>query len=393
MPDSADIGHSDADRVLGVGVLGFGFMGKTHTYGHRTIPFYYDPPPVRTELRAVCTSREETAVRAQEVGGFARWTLDPMEVIEADDVDIVHVCTPNHLHFEQLEAAIAAGKHIYCDKPVTGSLEEADRLEARLPGYTGTAQVALQYRFFPATMRARQLVEEGFLGPVTHFRASYLHSGSVDPQKAVNWKSTAAAGGGVIRDLGPHIIDLLWWFIGPFEAVHCTSRIWAGERPSLDNPGQTIEIDVEDAAAMLLRSPDGAFGMVDVSKIATGTQDELRFEMHGRHGALRFNLMQPNFLEAFDGRMPTGDCGGSSGWQRIDAVQKYPAPGGKFVPSKLGIGWVRSHVHSLYSFLKAVADGAEPRPSLSDGLHLQRVLEAARQSAESARWVDLPQRT
>ncbi len=377
--------------TVGVGMLGFGFMGKAHAYGHRTIPFYYDPPPLRTELRAVCTSREETAVRAQEIGGFARWTLDPLEVIEAEDVDIVHICTPNHLHFEQLRAAIAAGKHIYCDKPVTSNLEEADKLEALLPDYTGTAQVALQYRFFPATMRARQLVEEGFVGPVTHFRASYLHSGSVDPDKPVNWKSTAAAGGGVIRDLGPHILDVLWWLIGPFESVHCAGRIWASERPSLDNPGQAIEIDVEDAAAMLLRGPDGAFGMVDVSKIATGTQDELRFEVHGRHGALRFNLMQPNFLEAFDQGRPGGDCGGDSGWQRIDCVQKYPAPGGKFVPGKLGIGWIRSHVHSLYSFLRAVAEGGEARPSLADGLHMQRVLEAARDSAETGRWMDLPQ--
>ena len=384
--------HQAGAPTLGVGMLGFGFMGKTHTFGHKTIPFYYSPAPARVSLRVVCTSREDTARAAQEIGGYERWTTDERAVIEADDVDIIHVCTPNHLHFDALEASVRAGKHIYVDKPVTANLDEANRLERMLSGHKGTTQVALQYRFFPATMRAKQLVDEGFLGAVTHFRASYLHSGSVDPARAVNWKSTAAAGGGVIRDLGPHILDLLDWLIGPFEAVNCTSRIWAPERPSLDHPGQMMKVDVEEAASMLLRKSDGAFGTLDVSKIATGAEDELRFEIHGRDGAIRFNLMRPNVLEAYDGRVPDGELGGQRGWQAIDCVQKYPAPGGKFPGGKLSVGWIRSHVHCLYSFLQAIADGVEPRPSLADGLHLQRMLEAVRTSAESERWVKLPER-
>jgi predicted dehydrogenase len=379
-----------AAPTLGVGVLGYGFMGKTHTFAHRTIPFYYVPPPARCVLRAVCTSRESTARAAMQAGGFERCTTNPLEVIEADDIDVVHVCTPNSEHFAALAAAIRANKHIYCDKPVTGSLDEAGRLAAMLPGYRGAAQVALQYRFFPATMRARQLVEEGFLGPVTHFRAVYLHSGSVDPSRPVNWKSTARAGGGVIRDLGSHIVDLLWWLIGPFESVSCMSRIWAPRRPSLDEPGKMVTVDVEEAAVLMLRAADGAFGTVDVSKIATGAEDELAFEIHGRHGAMRFNLDQPNYLEVYDGRMPDGDFGGRRGWQRLATVQRYPGAGGKFPSPRAAIGWLRGHVHCLYSFLQCVADGTEPHPSLAEGLRLQRVLEAAREAAESGGWVDLP---
>jgi levoglucosan dehydrogenase len=379
-------------KELGVGIVGFGFMGKTHTFAHQTIPLYYAPPAAQCRLRVICECSPDAGREAMGACGFERLATDPREVIEADDVDIVHVCTPNHLHAEVLEAAIAAGKHIYVDKPVTGSLEEAERIAALLPDYRGVAQVALQYRFYPATLKARALIDEGFLGPVTHFRAAYLHGGSVDPAKATNWKSTAVAGGGAIRDLGAHIIDLLWHLIGPFQDVRCVSRIWADRRPNLDRPGEMMDIDAEEAATMILRSEDGAFGTVDVSKIATGTEDELRFEIHGRHGAIRFNLMQPNYLEVFDGRLPDGDLGGSHGWQRIATVQRYPG-GGKFPGPKFTIGWIRGHVHCLHSFLEAIATHRDAHPSLMEGIHLQRVLESVRESARTETTIPLPQRT
>jgi predicted dehydrogenase len=322
-------------KTLGVGVLGFGFMGRTHTFAHRTIPFYYDPSPVECALRVVCRSNAAKLSAAKAVGGFERCTTDPMAVIEAGDVDIIHICTPNSEHLPALRAAIAAGKHVYVEKPVTGSLAEAEELEKLLPKYSGKAQVVLQYRCFPATLRAKQLIEEGFLGPVTHFRAAYLHS--------------------------------------------------------LDKPGTMMAVDVEEAAALLLRAADGAFGTVEASKIATGTEDELRFEIHGRHGAMRFNLMDPNCLEVFDERDAGGDYGGQRGWKKLTCLQKYPAPGGKFPGPRFTVGWIRAHVHSLYSFLKAIADDSEPSPSLAEGIHRQRILEAVRESAETGAWVDLPQ--
>ncbi len=377
-------------KTLGVGMLGYGFMGKTHTFAHRTIPFYYDPPPIATTLQVVCRTSEAGARHAQQAGGFQRWTTDPMAVIEAPDVDIIHICTPNHLHVAALEAAIRAGKHIYCEKPVTANLAEAEAIARMLPGYRGKAQVVLNYRFFPATMKAIELVREGFLGRLTHFRACYLHSGSVDPLRPVNWKSTASAGGGVIRDLGPHILNLLWHLAGPFQDLCCVSRIWSPQRPSADHPGRMIDIDVEDAATMLVRTPDGAFGSVEISKIATGSEDEIRFEIHGQHGALRFNLMQPNYLEVYDARLPEGDFGGRRGWQQIATVQKYPAPGNAFPSPKCGIGWLRGHVHSLYSFLKAIAEDRQPSPSLTEGLHLQHIIEAALVSAKTQTWVPVP---
>ena len=378
-------------KTLGIGMLGYGFMGKTHTYAHKTIPFYYDPPPARCELKVVCRTTLAGAEDARAAAGYERCTTDPMAVINADDVDVVHICSPNDEHLPALAAAIAAGKHIYCEKPVTGNLADAEAVSEHLGAYGGKAQMVLQYRFFPATLRAKQLIDEGFIGPVTHFRAAYLHSGSVDPDRPVNWKSTAAAGGGVIRDLGVHVLDLMWHLIGPFSSACCVSRIWSQQRPSRDTPGEMMTVDAEEGASILLRAEDGAFGSVDVSKIATGTEDELRFEIHGRHGAMRFNLMEPNVLEVYDERQADGDFGGGRGWQQLATVHRYPAPGGRFPSPKATVGWIRGHVHCLYSFLKAIAEDAEPRPSLADGIHRQRVLEAVLASAEKQAWVDLPQ--
>lgn len=380
-------------KEMGVGIIGYGFMGKTHAYAHTAIPFYYDPPPLRCRLRVVCRSNASRLDEARIAGGFERATSDFMEVINSDDVDIVHICTPNHEHMPALRSAIAANKHIYIEKPVTANLAEADELEKLLKSYRGKAQTVLQNRFFPATLRAKQLVENGFIGKLTHFRAAYLHSGSVDPDKPANWKSTAAAGGGVIRDLGIHILDLLWWLIGPFDDVLCNSRIWSPERPSADKPGTKMKIDVEEAAAMILRTKDGAFGTVETSKIATGTEDELRFEIHGRNGAMRFNLMEPNYLEIFDEKTKEGDFGGERGWKKLSCIQKYPGIGSKFPGPKFTLGWIRAHVHSLYSFLKSISDDTDPSPSLADGIHMQRVLETVRKSAEAQTWTKLPQKS
>ncbi|UCD29501.1 MAG: Gfo/Idh/MocA family oxidoreductase, partial [Planctomycetota bacterium] len=186
------------EKPLGVAILGFGFIGKVHAYGHVNIPMFYDPPSVRTRLVGVATSSEKTAAKARELLDFEVATTDQLSLIDHDDVDIVHICTPNHLHCEALLAAIRAGKHIYCDKPLTATVQEAEKVAAALPGYKGTSQMTMNYRFWPATLRAKQLIEAGRLGRITHFRGAYLHAGSVDRRRPLNWKADADQGGGVL---------------------------------------------------------------------------------------------------------------------------------------------------------------------------------------------------
>lgn len=375
--------------TLGVGIIGFGFIGKMHTYGYLNMPLFYDPTPVRTRMVGVATSRKDTAQKAAQTGGFEFGTDNWRELIERDDIDIINICTPDNLHAEQLLAAMSAGKHIYCDKPLVVNREDAEQVAEGLRTYQGFGQMTLQYRFYPATLRAKQLVDEGFLGNITGFRAAYLHSGSVDPRKPMGWKQRKSEGGGVLHDLGSHIIDLIDYLAGPVVSIFAEKRILYPTRP--DRHGGMVPVEVDDQTVMIARLSNGAIGTIEASKIATGSEDELRFEIHGDQGALRFNLMEPNYLECYDEREPESPYGGQKGWRKIATVQRYGSPA-VFPGPKFGIGWTRGHMHCLYSFLSAIADGRQPEPSLQRGLDVCHILATAQRSSETRQWQNVPTR-
>ena len=371
-------------NAVGVGILGYGFIGKVHAYGYRTLGFYYDPAPLRARLVGVCTSSERTAAKAAEHGGFEFGTTDYREIVDNDEVDIVHVCTPNHLHLEGLKAAIRAGKHIYCDKPLVVDATEADEIDEALASYEGIGQMTLQCRFFLPSLRAKQMIDGGDIGKVVSFRAEYLHAGSVDRGKQMGWKQQRRFGGGVINDLASHVLDLMDHLIGPFGSVLAENRVLYTERP--DKQGGMVSVDAEDQTILLLRSAGGAIGTVEASKIATGANDELRFEIHGDKGALRFNTMEPNHLEAYSLEDPETPMGGTRGFTRIDTVQRYEKPAG-FPGPKFTVGWLRAHCHCLYNFLSGVAEGRPVQPSLARGVRLQKMLDVVARSAAERTWL------
>lgn len=374
-------------ETLGVGIIGFGFIGKVHTYGYLNMPLFYDPLPLRTKLVGVATSRRETAEKAAAQGGFDFGADDWRELIARDDIHIINICSPNSQHTEPLLAAMAAGKHIYCDKPLVVGEEAGAKIEAALATYRGVGQMTLQYRFYPPTLHARQLIEDGFVGNVLSFRAAYLHAGSVDAGKPMGWKQLKSEGGGVLQDLGSHVVDLIDYLIGPIESTLTETRILYPRRPNAQ--GELAPVEADDHMLMLARLHNGALGSIEASKIATGAEDELRFEIHGDRGGLRFNLMDLNYLEAYDLREPETPLGGQRGWRKIATVQRYEKPAG-FPGPKFGIGWMRGHMHCLYSFLRAIAEGQPGEPSLQRGLQLQRMLAAAERSAAMRSWVTMP---
>lgn len=371
-----------------VGIIGFGFIGRVHAYGHLNLPLFYDPPPCRTRIVGVCTRRQETAQKGQEQVGAQFATTDYREITENPEIDIVHVCTPNNAHKDQLLSAMEHNKHIYCDKPLVCSIQEAEEIERALPSYRGIAQMTFQNRFSPAIMRAKQLIDEGFLGQVLEFRSAYLHSGSADPEAPLRWKLAASSGGGAIADLGSHVLDLVHYMLGDLRDLSAMTHAAYADRPSPSDPQIRIPVDVEDCVRMLVRTRGGAVGSIEASKLATGTEDELRLEIHGSLGALRFNSMDPHHLEAYDARTTDQPIGGRRGWTRIDTGQRYPKPGG-FPGPKFAMGWLRVHLACLANFLTSVATGTPASPSLSQGIYVQKLIECARTSAHNRSWVQV----
>ncbi len=376
-------------EVLNVGMLGFGFIGKVHAYGYQNLPLFYDPLPCRTQITHICDSRPEIAAKGKELLGAQASVTDFREITENPAIDIVNICTPNKFHKEELLSAIAHNKHIYCEKPLAANLAEAEEIQAAAGNYSGTFRMTLQNRFFPATMRAKQLIGEGFLGEVLEFRAVYLHSGSVDPQTPLKWKLSAAYGAGVLQDLASHILDLIHYLLGDYAEIMAETKVAYPQRPSAADPGVMEKVETEDCVMLLAKMNNGALGVIEASKLASGTEDELTFEIHGNKGALRFNCMAPHYLEAYDCGKPGKPIGGSRGWTRIDCGQRYPAPASGFPTPKAALGWLRTHMASLHYFLADVAAGKPGDPGLAQGIYVQKLIERARQSAAERRWLSI----
>ncbi len=369
---------------IGVGIVGFGFIGKVHAYSYQNQSLFYDPPPARPRLVGVCTSREATAAKAREVGGFEFGTTRFEDLLERDDIDVISVATPNDLHRDEVVAALEAGKHVYCDKPLSVTLGEARDMVAASDGrpelMTG---MAFHMRFIPAIMRAQALIAEGFLGRVYHFRASYLHAGYADPKRPMSWR--VGPNGGCLADLGSHMIDLMRSLIGEYASVRGTLERWVDERPVAAGSTEMAPVEVDDYCCLQARMASGALGFIEASRFATGTQDDASFEVFGERGSLRWRMMDPNYLDAYDAGAPSD----RQGFTRIATVQQYPSP--SVLPSpKLPVGWMRFHMHSVHDFLGAIVSGQPGTVGLRDGAATQAVDEAVRASHASGRWEDIP---
>jgi predicted dehydrogenase len=374
-------------KTLKVGIIGFGFIGKVHAYGYVTLPLFYDRLPIRGKITHICTGRAETAERGREQIGAEVATTNYRDIIENPDVDIVHICSPNNQHKDALLSAMKNNKHIYCDKPLVVDMAEALEIQRALRDYRGIAQMTLQLRFFPATMRAKQLIDEGFLGQPLEFRVQYLHAGNANPNAPLKWKLSAESGGGVIADLASHVLDLAHFLLGDCAEVMATSHIAYPDRPSEADPAKRIKVEAEDCVMMLTRTASGALGHLEATKVATGTEDELRFEIHGSKGALRFNSMAPHFLEVFDAEAAANPIGGVQGWTHVTTGQRYPEPASAWPGPKFSIGWLRGHAGCLANFLHAIAENRPAEPGLEQGIYIQYLMEQVRASVATRSWV------
>ncbi len=355
-----------------IGIIGFGSMGKTHAYAIDNLKYFYAALPFSAELYGICCAHRENAERAAQTYGFKKIYDTPEDMIADRDIDVIDICTPNIFHYDVLKKAIAAGKDIYCEKPLCTTYGEAREIADMMQGAGNVGAVVFNTRFLLPVLRAKELIESGRLGDILSFFGRFFHSSAADPKKIAGWKQDkSVCGGGVLFDLGSHSIDLIRWLCGEFETVSGMSQIAYPVRLGTD--GTQWQTNADEAFYMTAKLKSGAAGTIAVGKIMPGTNDDHTFEIYGTRGSVRFDLMQPNFLEFYDAEKPENE----RGYTMVECCGRYPAPSGVFPGVKAPVGWLRGHVGSMYNFLNAVYERKTPSPSFDDAAAVQLIMEKA----------------
>jgi predicted dehydrogenase len=376
--------------VLGVGMVGYAFMGAAHSHAWRTAPHVFDLP-LRPSLAVLC-GRDAAAVRAAARRfGWAATETDWHALIKRDDVQLVDVCAPGELHAEVAIAALETGKHVLCEKPLANTLAEAEAMAAaaaRAAPQGVRAMTGFNYRRVPAVALARQLVTEGRIGQLRHVRATYLQDWLVDPASPLSWRlQRERAGSGALGDLGSHIVDLAQYLTGELIAgVSAASATFVGERP-LPGSARSGPVTVDDAAVFTARLGSGALGTFEATRFASGRKNQLRIELNGERGSLAFDLERLNELEFFD---RAGDSA-EAGFRRILVTEPEHPYLSAWWPQGHVLGWEHTFTHQVRDLVTAIATGGELAPTFADGLQVQRVLDAVERSAASgAAWTPVP---
>ncbi|MFS8201246.1 Gfo/Idh/MocA family protein [Streptomyces sp. CWNU-52B] len=390
-PDEAQAGAQAGTPPLGVGMVGYAFMGAAHSQGWRTAGRVFDLPR-RPVLAAVC-GRDPGAVRAAaDRLGWAAAETDWRALIARDDVDLVDICTPGDSHAEIAVAALAAGKHVLCEKPLANTVEEAVAMTEAAEAAAARGQVAMvgfNYRRVPATALARKMVAEGRIGALRHVRVTYLQDWLVDREFPLTWRlSKETAGSGALGDLGAHIVDLAQYLAGELvTGVSAMTETFVRERPLLSGAssglsaaggGERGPVTVDDAALFTGRFASGALASFEATRFATGRKNSLRIELNGERGSLAFDLERLNELSYHDGTEP----GTHAGFRRILVTEPDHPYLEAWWPPGHGLGYEHTFVHQARDLVHAIADGGQPLPSFADGLQVQRVLAAVEESAE-----------
>lgn len=372
---------------IGVGQVGYAFMGRSHSHAWRNVHRFFDLD-LHPTMSVLCGRDEQAVASAAGELGWAEHRTDWRELVERDDIGIIDICTPGSSHAEIAIAALEAGKHVLCEKPLANTVEEAERMAAAAQAARQRgvlSMVAFNYRRVPALALAREVIGRGDLGRIHHVRAVYLQDWIVDPAFPLVWRLRAdEAGSGALGDIGAHIIDLAQFLLDDeIAGVSGLTETFVDDRPLPDGDG-TGPVTVDDAAAFVSRFREGALGTFEASRFATGRKNGLRIEVNGSEGSLVFDLERLNELELY--ASADGDL---AGFRRVLVTEEtHPYLSAWWPPGHI-IGWEHTFTHEVADLLTAIATGTDVAPDFAAGLQVQRVLAAVQDSAEKGAWIDL----
>ncbi|GLZ78400.1 oxidoreductase [Actinorhabdospora filicis] len=370
-------------------MVGHAFMGAAHSQAWRTVNRVFDLP-LRARMVAVCGRDPRRTAEAADRLGWEGHHTDWRELIARDDIDLVDICTPGDSHAEIALAALAAGKHVLCEKPLANTLDEAEAMAgaadaARANGIR--AMCGFNYRRVPAVTLMRDMIARGDIGTVRHVRAAYLQDWIVDPAHPLVWRlQRDRAGSGALGDIGAHIIDLTQYLTGQhITGVSALTETFIRQRPLPEAPAETGTVTVDDAAILTARLEGGAIATLEATRFATGRKNALRVEINGSHGSLAFDLERLNELEFFDATAPPTTRGFTT---VLVTEPEHPYLAAWWPPGHL-IGYEHTFTHQMRDLIEAIAHGRDPEPSFTDALSVQRVIDAVEHSARTGTWQPL----
>ncbi len=384
-------------KTLNVAIIGMGFMGRAHSNAWSQLNKFFDTD-FEICLKAVAGNSEERLKVFAKKWGYEEYTTDWRTLIDREDIDVIDILTPTYLHKEMAVAAMKAGKHVICEKPCAVTWQDCKEM-ADVARETGVVTyLNHNYRRAPAVALAKQMIEEGKLGTIYHYRGTYLQEWIMDENFPVTWQlKKETAGGGPLYDLSSHNTDLARYLIGEPVSVSAMLKTFITERPE---PGETsavfsagdvsesakkIPVTVDDAAFMVLEFENGAIGNIDSSRFAAGRKNFNCFEIYGSKGALYFDLERMNELQYYDN---TSDLS-HQGYRTIIVTEGEHPYVGAWWPQGHIIGYEHTFVHAFYDFVTAIANGTKVTPNFEDGEKIIKVLQAAQISSEEGRKVEL----
>lgn len=383
-------------RTLNVGLIGYQFMGKAHSNAYRQVNRFFDLP-IQVRLHTLCGRTEPAVRQAAATMGWDHVETDWRRVVESPEIDIVDISTPGDSHCEIALAAAAAGKIVFCEKPIGNTLDEARKMRDAVRQAGVAHAVFHNYRKAPAVALAKRMIERGDLGTIYHMRAVYLQDWIADPSFPLVWRlRKEVAGSGTHGDINSHIIDLGRHLVGEFDEVCGTLHTFIKQRPivgAIDDrlgakAGDAMgDVTVDDAAMFLARFQNGALGTFEATRFAVGRKNHNRFEINGSKGSIVFNLERMNELEYFNNDDPA-DVQGFRVIQATDGAHPYAA---HFWPVGHIIGYEHTFVNLIADALSAIDRGELPSPNFEDGFENQNVLDAVEKSHENRTWVSIQQ--
>jgi predicted dehydrogenase len=368
---------------IGIGMLGYAFMGKAHANGYKKLPYIFYPPVARPVLVGIAGRNAEAVQTAAARYGFARAVTDWQELVADPAIQVFDNCGPNNLHAEPTIAAARAGKHVFCEKPLGRTAAESRAMRDAAEAAGVKHMCAFNYRFVPAVRQARLLIEQGLLGEIRHFRARYLQEWIADPGAGMVWRmDKEIAGSGALGDLGAHSIDLARFLVGEPARVMGLTKTFVPTRP-----GGTVTVD--DAFEAVVEFENGAVGTLEASRFCRGRKNHHTFEINGSKGTIVFNLERLNELEVY---LNDTEPREANGFRNVLVSESFHPFWDKWWPQGHIIGWEHTFVHEIQHFLEAIVTGADVAPygaTFEDGYRAAVICDAILQSSQEGRRIDI----